>query len=64
MKNFLKSLVCKMVGHDWVWRESYPYERTGTSKDLAHVPGQCKFCQHIPTSAEVSLYAKYEGKVS
>lgn len=62
MKKFFKSLVCMLVGHDWVWRESYPFERTGTSKDLAMVPGQCKFCEHTPSSAEVSKLARYEGK--
>lgn len=55
-------LICLIFGHDWLWRKSYPYERTGTSKDLAHVPAQCKRCEHVPSSLEVSTLARYEGK--
>lgn len=58
----MKKLICLLFGHDWVWRKSYPYERTGTEKDLAHVPGKCLRCEHVPTSLEVSKFARYEGK--
>jgi hypothetical protein len=61
--NFLKRLLCKMVGHEWEMRESYPYERTGTSKDLAMIPGICVCCGHKPTPQEVVEFAQYEGKV-
>lgn len=58
----LKRILCMVVGHEWEWRKSYPYERTGTSKDLAMVPGICVCCGSKPTALEVVKFAKYEGK--
>ena len=58
----MSKIFCKVFGHRWLWRNSKPFELTGTSRDNAKVPAQCKRCHHIPDGYEVSRLAKYEGK--
>jgi hypothetical protein len=56
-------LICKVFGHRWHWVKSYPFQKTGTTADLAMVPSRCDHCDYIPTPKEVVELAIYEGKV-